>query len=642
MARIKTKKKPADLVQKLLSRSGGNTALAEKSASLKADTLANVQVEKQLANLINIEAPVSALVEPPGPEAAIDLACKISDTLIFFGWAQDRDDPIKSIKLGGMDKNLASRLHRYGRPDVTKKLNDSAEYSLGFLLMVDVPKATPGGTITLENRAGSRVLSYQLTAELKANPVFNEYLGEMLHVAESQGFTGVHGLMSKFIVPVVKKESDIRAAIDLCYWLPGGMLFTVGWVFSNSAHITSLKTTIGGIKHELYSKATLLPREDLRGGFPNIGIKAKTAGFISCIKTTKDEHPATLVIEVTASDKDNFTLEVAPKKLEDRQEFSRIALSYLDTSKDGFSRIFDQHLGETLQLGLKHIDKTHFQLKQKQFGVPPAQPKISVIVPLYGRIDFVKYQLSQFADDPDFKRDVELIYVLDDPKLESMFFRYCADQAPLFQVPFKAATYGMNLGYAGANNVGVQLASAEYLLLLNSDVLPDSTGWVSHLLNTYKSLNDAGAIAPKLLYEDGSIQHAGIAFERFAAIDNMWANEHPGKGMPDIEPVSDKPTEVPAVTGACLMISKALYEKVGGLDEQYFLGDFEDTDLCLKLIEAGKKNYYVSNLKLYHLERQSQSLFENNDWKTKVTIYNAWQHTKRWDALISKLTGETA
>jgi GT2 family glycosyltransferase len=207
-------------------------------------------------------------------------------------------------------------------------------------------------------------------------------------------------------------------------------------------------------------------------------------------------------------------------------------------------------------------------------------------------------------------------------------------------VPFKAITYGMNLGYAGANNVAAGLATAKHLLLLNSDVLPDSKGWVSKLLSEYTALKNAGAIAPKLLYEDGSIQHAGMVFERFAAIDGMWSNAHPGKGMPDTEPVKPQPIEVPAVTAACLLISKALYEQVGGLDEQYFLGDFEDSDLCLKLIEAGKKNYYLPSLKLYHLERQSQSLFENNDWKTKVTIYNCWQHSKRWNTLISKLVGE--
>ncbi|HEY8118078.1 MAG TPA: glycosyltransferase, partial [Methylophilaceae bacterium] len=571
MARMKPRKAPPSLMKNLLARTvNPPSALSPEVDDEVASIVSNeAQITSDVSSKSPSEANVS--VKPGGLNAAIDLACKISDTLIFFGWAQDQDDPIKSVHLGGQEKDFISKLHRYERPEINVKLGvDSDDHQLGFLLLVDAPKSTQGGTITLENGAGTKVLSYQLSQELKANPTFNSYFGEMLSVAESQGYDGLYSLLSKYAVPG-QKETAIRAAFDYCYWLPGGVLFSSGWVFSGTADIVSMQTTIGGTKYDLYAAPTLIAREDLKHGFTEIGNKAKTAGFISCIQTSAEDGPTKISVKVTASNKDTLIVEVAPKKLDDRQEFSRIALSYLDISKDGFKKMLDEHMGEALQMGLAYPDKSQFLLKQQRFGTLPTNPKVSVIVPLYGRIDFLKYQLSQFADDPDFKKDIELIYVLDDPKHENLFFRYCADQAPIFQVPFKAITYGMNLGYAGANNVAAGLATAKHLLLLNSDVLPDSKGWVSKLLSEYTALKNAGAIAPKLLYEDGSIQHAGMVFERFAAIDGMWSNAHPGKGMPDTEPVKPQPIEVPAVTAACLLISKALYEQVGGLDEQYFL-----------------------------------------------------------------------
>jgi GT2 family glycosyltransferase len=630
MARQKPKRTPPSLVQKILTRTA-EPALAAAMVDVNTGSLS------ALSDTAKTSAPGHG---DEKTRVELDLVTQISDVLIIFGWSHNLPSDIDSIKLSGHPENHAARLHRFARPEISHKLGlEESEEALGFLLLIAAPKPIATGSLLIEIGDQKRSLPFKATQALKESATFKTYFSELLMLSEEQEFETLYTFLSKFAVP--NKATALRAAVDYCYLLPNGTLFLSGWAFSEKSVLTSMDVKVGNQKYDLYNKATLIPREDLKQGFSKLGAKAKTAGFISAVKIDA-ELPERITIKVMAADKDALVLDVPITKLDDLQEFSRIALSYLDISKDGFRELLDNNLGEVLQTGLKEPDKSQFKLKQQVFGEMPKAPKVTVIVPLYGRIDFVKYQLSQFADDPDFKTDVELIYVLDDPRQERTFFRYCADHAPLFGVPFKAISYGMNLGYAGANNVAASMAQAEHLLLLNSDVLPDSHGWVTAMLNAYKGLKDAGALAPKLLYEDGSIQHAGMAFERLAALDNMWSNMHPGKGMPDTDSVSMEPQVMPAVTGACLMISTALYQKVSGLDEQYFLGDFEDSDLCLKLIEQGKQNYYLSNLTLYHLERQSQSLFENNDWKTKVTVYNSWQHTKRWDALISKLAGANA
>jgi len=127
-----------------------------------------------------------------------------------------------------------------------------------------------------------------------------------------------------------------------------------------------------------------------------------------------------------------------------------------------------------------------------------------------------------------------------------------------------------------------------------------------------------------------------MEFKKYKYLNNMWINYHPYKGMPDINKI-DEIKEVPAVTGACMLIEKKKYEEVGRLSEEYILGDFEDSDLCLKLKEKGYKIYYSSIPEFYHLERQSQSLFDDNSWKYKLTVFNCWQHMKKWNNLLNKV-----
>ena len=84
-------------------------------------------------------------------------------------------------------------------------------------------------------------------------------------------------------------------------------------------------------------------------------------------------------------------------------------------------------------------------------------------------------------------------------------------------------------------------------------------------------------------------------------------------------------------------ISKSLFEEVGGFDPAYVLGDFEDSDLCLKVLEAGKRNVICRDVELNHLERQSQNLVEAGDWKHKLTIYNAITYNQRWSQKLNQL-----
>jgi GT2 family glycosyltransferase len=103
---------------------------------------------------------------------------------------------------------------------------------------------------------------------------------------------------------------------------------------------------------------------------------------------------------------------------------------------------------------------------------------------------------------------------------------------------------------------------------------------------------------------------------------------------PSLDP-HNHTTTVPAVTGACLVIERDTFDAAGAWDTGYLIGDFEDSDLCLKLRANGLRVAYVPRVQLTHLERQSFKLLGQDDFRQKVVVYNAVRHQSRWaDALL--------
>lgn len=262
----------------------------------------------------------------------------------------------------------------------------------------------------------------------------------------------------------------------------------------------------------------------------------------------------------------------------------------------------------------------------RAFGVQVADPALTLIVPLYGRADFMRHQLARFADDPDFGR-VELLYVVDDPDLLPEVLGLAAKYEWLFGVGFRVLDYGENRGFAGANNLGVLHARAPVVLLMNSDVIPMAPGWVGILLGALASLPDAGAVGPLLEFGDGTVQHAGMFPVEDPLLPGFLLNTHIGMGQ--VWEGGDAPRDCPMLTAACLMLRRDVYLELGGLDEGYLVGDFEDSDLCMALRKQGKRLYLVPQARLWHLERLSQGMGQSADVRQLLTLYNGWRFRNR-------------
>ena len=253
-------------------------------------------------------------------------------------------------------------------------------------------------------------------------------------------------------------------------------------------------------------------------------------------------------------------------------------------------------------------------------GTSAPEPEVTIIVPLYRRMEFLEHQLSQFVNDPEIS-EADLLYVLDSPESADYLRPLAVQLFRLYGVPFRLATLTRNGGFSAVNNLGASIARGRLLLLLNSDVLPSEPGWLAKMIKFYDATPKIGALAPKLLYEDDSIQHAGLYFDRPPG-DHVWSNEHYFKGLYRDLPAANVARSVPAVTGACMMISTKLYQQLGGLRGRFIQGDYEDSDLCLRLLGMGYESWYLPDVELYHLEGQSYSSSERG----LMTEYNKWLH----------------
>lgn len=187
--------------------------------------------------------------------------------------------------------------------------------------------------------------------------------------------------------------------------------------------------------------------------------------------------------------------------------------------------------------------------------------------------------------------------------------------------------------YSRINNLGVAAAKGEYVLLLNNDTQVISINWIEELL-MYAQRPDVAASGGKLYYPDKTIQHAGIVIGLGA--HRTAGHTHYKQRRENLGYMGRLcyAQNVSAVTGACLMVKKSLYEKVGGLDESFAVS-LNDVDLCLKLREAGYLNVFTPFAELYHYESASRGA---DDAGEKAQRYNeeSARFRQKWAAVLEK------
>ncbi|MBR0681719.1 glycosyltransferase [Roseomonas eburnea] len=272
-------------------------------------------------------------------------------------------------------------------------------------------------------------------------------------------------------------------------------------------------------------------------------------------------------------------------------------------------------------------------VEELAYGTAPARPRVSLIIPLYRNLRFLRFQVAAFARDPQ-THGTDLVYVLDSPEQRHEVDHLLRGMATMLGLPMRLLVMPRNGGYAAACNAGAAAARAPALLFLNSDVLPAGEGWLGAMLGRLGRERRLAAVGPRLLFDDGSIQHAGLLFRR--GQDEVWLNDHYCKGYPRHHAEAARPRRVPAVTGAAMLARRAAFERAGGFCTDYIVGDFEDSDLCLRFRADGGEIAYEPAAELYHFERQSIALHDGHA-RTLAGAVNRRLHHRRWDGAIAAL-----
>lgn len=215
----------------------------------------------------------------------------------------------------------------------------------------------------------------------------------------------------------------------------------------------------------------------------------------------------------------------------------------------------------------------------------------SIIMPVCNRMELTKDCLTALAELKD-QPEYELI-IVDNGSTDGTtdFLRQLSGDV-------RTIANEENLGFAKACNQGAAAARGKYLVFLNNDTIPQP-GWLTALVAEVDSHAEVGIVGSKLLYPDGTVQHAGVVRDCARRLPY-----HIYKNFAASHPAVNQRREFQIVTAACLLIRRALFEEVEGFDEEYVNG-FEDADLCLKAQERGYVVVYQPRSVVIHLESQT-------------------------------------
>lgn len=588
------------------------------------------------------------------PLAVVEKAIIAEDAILLLeGWMGLANDEITSLELwqGSEHQNLSQSLIRTMRPDVASTLGLPPEAQPGYISASKINRDMQGSyRLKLKAKDGRLQIVFLRPTSVDLHflmptlvSAWDDAKQIQTHIAELTRGTDVAQRMGQlyaqaFAVRCKALPAFIdhpllgAAAIDRTIVLRENGLLIFGWSFSSqlAPPAATLHTPEGGM-FEITDRLFRLPRSDVKqsyiGRIPQV---PEYCGFV--VHVPLPTAPGELrMLEFDFGEVGKLWLKIPTDRTNaDGVAVVKEILQWIPSPErlgPRLSTLLGNCIGPAVEglIGTRKISDAVLPV-ERQFGNRSKKPTTSIIVPLYGRCDFLRHQVAHFAADPGFA-DVDLIYVLDDPAIEHETLFTAGRVHALFGLAFRVITYACNLGFGPANNVGAQFALAPNLILLNSDVLPTAPGWVAGLEQALKSLRGAKAVAPLLLFHDGMVQHAGMTSGPCVDFDGLLANRHPGKGLPWTG--GDTPYKSDLLSAACVMVRTEEYRKIGGFDESFIVGDFEDSDLCRRLVGKGDALYMVPKFKLWHLERQSQAIGVNMSQRMLITLLNGMRYSKR-------------
>jgi GT2 family glycosyltransferase len=235
---------------------------------------------------------------------------------------------------------------------------------------------------------------------------------------------------------------------------------------------------------------------------------------------------------------------------------------------------------------------------------PPVMAKkqagVSILIPFRDHIDLTRAcveAVRKVTKDVNYE-----IILLDNWSASAAAEAFCAEQANLPRTSVIKIAEPFN--YSRINNMGAERAQHDFILLLNNDVFVKDAMWLRTMLNECLVNERVGAVGAKLLYQNGTVQHAGVVLGVGGIADHAFRGQ-PGDS-PGYVMRAMAAQQISAVTAACMLVRKAAFEAVGGFDAAELTVAFNDVDLCIKLAAAGWEIIFNPDVVAEHRESMSR------------------------------------
>ena len=254
-------------------------------------------------------------------------------------------------------------------------------------------------------------------------------------------------------------------------------------------------------------------------------------------------------------------------------------------------------------------------------------PRVSIIIPTKDKVDILKRCVSSIIEKTGYP-NYEIMIVDNgskDPDTAKYYDKIKEDSRILIK------TYGRPFNFSAINNYAASQTNAEYLLFLNNDTEVINGQWLQEMLE-FAQRKDVGTVGAKLYYPGGRIQHAGviIGLGGVAGHSHKYFPREANGYFTRLKIIQN----LSAVTAACMMIRKEVFEEVGGFDKNYSHA-FNDVDLCMKIREKGYLVIYTPYAELYHHESLSRG-YEDTPEKRKRYRKEIELFKQKWGHVLIK------
>ncbi|MBP9995733.1 MAG: glycosyltransferase family 2 protein [Lachnospiraceae bacterium] len=299
------------------------------------------------------------------------------------------------------------------------------------------------------------------------------------------------------------------------------------------------------------------------------------------------------------------------------------AKSYaIDAAKNAVADHLRTHGFKNFTITSTRAFETIFKISYEIFS----RPKVSIIIANKDHKEDLKRCIDSITERTTY--DNYEIVIVENNSVTTEIFDYYKE---IESKKIKIVKYEGEFNYSKVNNLGVNYADGEYIILLNNDTQVITVNWIEEML-MYAQRKDVGAVGAKLYYPDKTIQHAGVVIGLGA--HRTAGHTHYGKSYENLGYMGRLcyAQNVSAVTGACLMVKKHLYSQLCGLDENFEIS-LNDVDFCLRLRAKGYLNVFTPFAELYHYESISRGL-DNSGANAERYNKESEKFRTKWAAVL--------